>query len=318
VLTQYKSHSLDTPPRQDVADVAAARQLRRARARPDAHRAAWFAGSADAIYQNLNIIRDEKPDYICVFGADNLYRMDASQMVDQHIETGRGRDRRGPPGPDRAGLAVRGHRDGRGRPHPRLPREAERRGRPADDPTQVFASMGNYVFTTEALIDGAPRDAEDDEPSHDMGGDIITGMVDAATRPSTTSSATTTCPAPPTATGVLARRRDDRRLLRRAHGPDLGPPDLQPLQPRLADLHLARPAPAGEVRVRRGRPARDRRSTRWCAPVWSSPAAAVRGRSSPPASRSTPSPRSRLGAAARGRHRVAARSSATPSSTRTS
>ena len=81
VLTQYKSHSLDTHLARTwrmspmlgnyVAPVPA--QMRTGRS--------WFAGSADAVYQNLNIIRDERPDYICVFGADNLYRMDAHQMV---------------------------------------------------------------------------------------------------------------------------------------------------------------------------------------------------------------------------------------------
>ena len=50
----------------------------------------WFAGSADAIYQNLNLIYDERPDYVCVFGADHVYRMDPQQMVDQHIATGAG------------------------------------------------------------------------------------------------------------------------------------------------------------------------------------------------------------------------------------
>ena len=54
----------------------------------------WFAGSADAIYQNLNLLRDERPDYVIVFGADHIYRMDPRQMVDQHIESGRGGDRR--------------------------------------------------------------------------------------------------------------------------------------------------------------------------------------------------------------------------------
>ena len=50
----------------------------------------WFAGSADAIYQNFNLLNDERPDYVIVFGADHIYRMDPRQMVDQHIETGAG------------------------------------------------------------------------------------------------------------------------------------------------------------------------------------------------------------------------------------
>src|SRR5246500_3254006 len=88
VLTQYKSHSLDrhisltwrlsTLLGNYVAPVPA--QMRRG--------PYWFQGSADAIYQNLNLLRDEKPAHVIVFGADHIYRMDSSQMVAQHIESG--------------------------------------------------------------------------------------------------------------------------------------------------------------------------------------------------------------------------------------
>src|SRR6202011_6271852 len=50
----------------------------------------WFLGSADAIYQNLNLVNDERPEYICVFGADHIYRMDPRQMLEQHLATGAG------------------------------------------------------------------------------------------------------------------------------------------------------------------------------------------------------------------------------------
>src|SRR3984957_3973711 len=90
VLTQYKSHSLDlhisrawrlsTMLGNYVAPVPA--QMRRGRQ--------WFAGSADAVFQNLNIVGDERPDYICVFGADHIYRMDPRQMLDQHLASGAG------------------------------------------------------------------------------------------------------------------------------------------------------------------------------------------------------------------------------------
>ena len=50
----------------------------------------WFAGSADAIYQSLNLVYDENPAYVAVFGADHVYRMDARQMIDQHIASGAG------------------------------------------------------------------------------------------------------------------------------------------------------------------------------------------------------------------------------------
>src|SRR6266496_1664982 len=90
VLTQYKSHSLDRHIAQTwrlsallnnyVASVPA--QMRRG--------PRWFAGSADAIFQNLNLVYDENPDTICVFGADHIYRMDPRQMIDQHVESGAG------------------------------------------------------------------------------------------------------------------------------------------------------------------------------------------------------------------------------------
>src|SRR5881227_480223 len=90
VLTQYKNHSLDRHITQTwrmstllgnyVTPVPAQQRLG----------PRWFSGSADAIYQSLNLVYDEQPDYILVFGADHIYRMDPKQMVEQHIETGAG------------------------------------------------------------------------------------------------------------------------------------------------------------------------------------------------------------------------------------
>ena len=90
VLTQYKSHSLDkhisltwrmsTLLGNYVTPVPAQQRLG----------PRWYQGSADAIYQSMNLIRDEEPDYVVVFGADNIYRMDVSQMLDAHIDGGRG------------------------------------------------------------------------------------------------------------------------------------------------------------------------------------------------------------------------------------
>ena len=90
VLTQYLSHSLDrhlaatwrlSPLLGNyVATVPA--QMRKGER--------WFLGSADAIFQNLNILGDERPDHVAVFGADHIYRMDVAQMFDQHLESGAG------------------------------------------------------------------------------------------------------------------------------------------------------------------------------------------------------------------------------------
>ena len=90
VLTQYKSHSLDrhisTTWRlssilgQYITPVPAQQRLG----------PRWYTGSADAIYQSLNLVYDERPDHIVVFGADHVYRMDPAQMVAQHVASGAG------------------------------------------------------------------------------------------------------------------------------------------------------------------------------------------------------------------------------------
>jgi glucose-1-phosphate adenylyltransferase len=177
VLTQYKSHSLDAHLAKTwrmspllgsyISPVPA--QMRTG--------GSWFQGSADAIFQNLNLIRDEQPDYICVFGADNLYRMDAEQMVEQHIASGAGVTVAGLRVPIEQSTAfgvIEVGADNRITDFKEKPADPEGL---ADDPSQVMASMGNYVFTTKALIEAVTRDAEDESSAHDMGGNIITAMV---------------------------------------------------------------------------------------------------------------------------------------------
>ncbi len=177
VLTQYKSHSLNAHIAKTwrmsqmlgnyVSSVPA--QMR------DGER--WFTGSADAIYQNLNLIRDEAPDYIAVFGADNLYRMDASQMLEDHIASGKGVTVAGLRVPIEEASAfgiIEPAADGS------IAAFREKPSDPvglADDPSQVFASMGNYLFTTKDLVDAVLRDYERADSNHDMGGDIIADMV---------------------------------------------------------------------------------------------------------------------------------------------
>lgn len=178
VLTQYKSHSLDvhlsTTWRMStflgnyVTSVPA--QMRRG---PQ-----WFAGSADALFQNLNLIDDEHPDHIFVFGADHIYRMDPRQMLAHHIESG-------------AGVTVAGIRVPRAEagafgviernPHSSLidafhEKPADPPGL-ADSPDEVLASMGNYIFSTEVLVDVLNADAEDKRSGRDIGGDLIPALV---------------------------------------------------------------------------------------------------------------------------------------------
>lgn len=178
VLTQYKSHSLDrhitTTWRMsnilgDYITAVPAQQ----RLGPQ-----WYMGSADAIYQSLNLIGDEQPEYVVVFGADHVYRMDPKQMLRQHIESG-------------AGVTVAGIRVPRATASEFgiiqtadgatidafLEKPADPPGLP-DDPDATFASMGNYIFSTETLIETLRADAEVEDSKHDMGGNIVPALVD--------------------------------------------------------------------------------------------------------------------------------------------
>jgi glucose-1-phosphate adenylyltransferase len=179
VLTQYKSHSLDrhvsttwhlSPLLGNYVTPVPAQMRRGPR---------WFAGSADAIYQNFNLLYDERPDHVAVFGADHIYRMDPRQMVDQHVEGGAAVTVAALRAPlaeaDQFGV-IETAADGR--------TIAAFREKPTDAvglpdaPDQVFASMGNYVFTTEALIDAVTEDAQDETSKHDMGGSIVPMLVE--------------------------------------------------------------------------------------------------------------------------------------------
>lgn len=179
VLTQYKSHSLDRHVSQTwrlssltnsyIASVPAQQRLGKR----------WFAGSADAILQSLNLLRDEKPDVVVVVGADHVYRMDFSQMIDAHIESGAGATVAAIRQPislaDQFGV-IEVEPGG----STRIAAFREKPSNPvglADSPGEVLASMGNYVFDADRLIDAVLRDGERPNSDHDMGGDIIPDFV---------------------------------------------------------------------------------------------------------------------------------------------
>jgi glucose-1-phosphate adenylyltransferase len=180
VLTQYKSHSLDRHVSRTwrmstllgnyVTPVPAQQRLG----------PRWFSGSADAILQNLNLIEDDCPDHVVVFGADHIYRMDPRQMVDQHLESGAGVTIAAIRQPlalaDQFGVIETGP-DGRGVSAFRE-KPSDATGLP-DEPDQIYASMGNYVFETRTLIDVVKEDAQDPSSRHDVGGDIIPKLVHA-------------------------------------------------------------------------------------------------------------------------------------------
>ncbi len=179
VLTQYKSHSLDRHVSSTwrmsnmlgnyVAPVPAQQRVGK-------H---WFLGSADAIYQSLNLIRDEEPDIVVVVGADHVYRMDFSQMVQVHVDSGARATVAAIRQPielaDQFGV-IDVVPDDPGRIREFLEKPTDPAGLP-DSPGEVLASMGNYVFDADALVEAVSADAEKDGSRHDMGGDIVPAFV---------------------------------------------------------------------------------------------------------------------------------------------
>jgi len=179
VLTQYKSHSLDrhisTTWRMSdllgnyVTPVPAQQRL-------GPH---WYTGSADAIFQSMNLINDENPDLVVVVGADHVYRMDPRQMIKQHLEFGAGATVAAIPvaRQDAKAFGIVGVAgDGR-----TIEKFLEKPANPPplpDSPEESYASMGIYVFDTKVLADALARDAVNAESRHDLGGNLIPMLVD--------------------------------------------------------------------------------------------------------------------------------------------
>ncbi len=180
VLTQYKSHSLDrhisetwrmsTQLGNYVASVPAQQRVGKS----------WFLGSANAIYQSLNLIRDANPDIVVVVGADHVYRMDFAQMVDQHVASGAKATVAAVRQPlsmaDQFGV-IEVDPDDPQKISAFVEKPSSTPGLAAD-PTQFLASMGNYVFDADALVQALHDDAERLDTKHDMGGDIVPYFVD--------------------------------------------------------------------------------------------------------------------------------------------
>lgn len=180
VLTQYKSHSLDRHITKTwrmssllgnyITPVPAQQRVGKN----------WYLGSADAIYQSLNLVYDEKPDYVVVVGADHVYRMDFADMVEAHIASGAKASVAAIRQPislaDQFGVIDVDPEDP-ARIRAFLEKPTDPQGLP-DSPGEVLASMGNYVFTADALVDAVKRDADLEGSKHDMGGDIVPAFVE--------------------------------------------------------------------------------------------------------------------------------------------
>jgi glucose-1-phosphate adenylyltransferase len=178
VLTQYKSHSLDVHVSMTwqlstilgnyITTVPA--QMRRG--------PRWYTGSADALFQNMNLLDDEQPEHVIVFGADHIYRLDPRQMLNTHIGSG-------------AGVSVAAIRMPKSEAadfgtiekdplsdrilgfHEKNPNAPTIPGAP----DQILASMGNYIFDAAVFRDIMTSDSDDPTSNHDIGGDILPKLV---------------------------------------------------------------------------------------------------------------------------------------------
>jgi glucose-1-phosphate adenylyltransferase len=137
----------------------------------------WYRGTADAIFQNVNLIEQADPHVVVIFGADHIYRMNIRQMIEYHVDK-------------RAGVTVaaipvkkeyatefgvieatpEGNIIGFHEKRPDAPTIP-------GDPERVYASMGNYVFSTDLLLRELYADAEREDSSHDFGRDILPGLI---------------------------------------------------------------------------------------------------------------------------------------------
>ena len=173
ILTQFKSESLNRhlslawrlSPKLDQYIDPVPEQMRTGRD--------WYRGTADAIYQNLNLIRDVNPQYVCVFGGDHVYKMDVRQMLNYHIRNKAELTVSVIPKPvneasnfgvievDRE-WRIKGFEEKPKNPKP-IP------GRP----DMALISMGNYIFNTDTLLEEVTADSERKDSTHDFGRDII-------------------------------------------------------------------------------------------------------------------------------------------------
>ncbi len=179
VLTQFKSQSLLQHLREgwEVSGLLRNHFIIPVPAQMRSAQEDWYRGTADAIYQNINLIEQADPHVVAIFGADHIYRMNIRQMIEFHVEK-------------RAGACVAA-----------IPVQKElasefgviettpegsiigfhekRQDAPTmpEDPSRVYASMGNYVFSTDVLLRELYADGEREDSSHDFGKDILPGLI---------------------------------------------------------------------------------------------------------------------------------------------
>jgi len=178
VLTQYKSDSLNKHISRGwnlCSSIDQYVDLVPAQMRTDGN---WYKGTADAIYQNINQITDEDFEHVCVFGGDHIYKMDIRQMLSYHCEK-------------QADLTISAiaipielaseygiiEVDNNWRLQNFIEKPTTTPKHIPGDPAMCLASMGNYIFKPEKLVEELKKDAQNEASSHDFGKNIIPEML---------------------------------------------------------------------------------------------------------------------------------------------
>jgi glucose-1-phosphate adenylyltransferase len=183
VLTQYKAHSLIGHMQRGWGflrgEFGEFIELLPAQQRLEN---SWYLGTADAVYQNLDIIRSHHPEYILILAGDHIYKMDYGSMLAQHVENNADLTIGCIPVPLAEAsefgvmsiddqLRIKSFDEKPSQPKPMPP-----------SPSQALASMGIYIFKTNYLIKQLIQDADDENSSHDFGHDIIPMIINKKAR----------------------------------------------------------------------------------------------------------------------------------------
>jgi glucose-1-phosphate adenylyltransferase len=133
----------------------------------------WYQGTADAIFQNINLVEQSDPHLVAIFGGDHIYRMNVASMIDFHMAKQAEVSVAAIPAPRHHAVefgVIEAGADGRVMGfHEKNPNAPTMPG----DSTRVYASMGNYIFSTRTLLDLINEDAKDPKSHHDFGKDIL-------------------------------------------------------------------------------------------------------------------------------------------------
>ena len=218
--------------------------------------AEWYRGTADAIYQNLHLIKNHSADLVAIFSGDHIYKMDISHMIEYHLDSEADVTIAANPTPvaeaSRFGV-LRVDADFRITEFQEKP--ANPKSIPGRD-SHALASMGNYIFSTNALAELLNKDAADPDSAHDFGNDVLPRALGEGYNLKAYDFARNPIPGQEGENTYWRGCWNARQLPRGEHGSGGGETGIRPLQRSVAAAHIGRVLPASQVRSRNRRPAR--------------------------------------------------------------